>query len=252
MQTTIDLNCDMGESFGAWRMGDDEAVLPFGSSINLACGFHAGDPQVMRRTVALAKAHGVAVGAHPSLPDLQGFGRRTMKIAPDEAYALVLYQIGAADAFARAAGVALAHVKPHGALYNMAARDAALARAIAQAVTDFNAELILVGLSGGALVEAGRERGLRVANEVFADRRYDADGSLAPRGAPDAVIEDPVQAASQVLQMIEHRAVESRDGKRVPLVPDTVCIHGDRPDAAAFARAIRVALESVGVAVRAL
>src|SRR5689334_11934247 len=167
----VDLNCDMGESFGAWTMGDDAAVLPFVSSINVACGFHAGDPMVMRATIAAAVAASVAVGAHPSLPDLQGFGRREMKITPDEAYATVLYQAGAAAAIARGCGAALKHVKPHGALYNMAARDRALADAIARAVFDCDRELILVGLSGSALVDAGRAAGLRVANEVFADRR---------------------------------------------------------------------------------
>ena len=185
----IDLNADLGESFGAWRMGDDAGVMPWITSANIACGFHAGDPTTMRATIALCAQHGVAIGAHPSLPDLQGFGRREMKISPDEVYAQTLYQVGALHALTKAAGTQLHHVKPHGALYNMAARDAALAGAIARAVHEFDASLVLFGLAGSALPKAGTATGLRVAHEAFADRRYQADGSLTPRSQSGAVID---------------------------------------------------------------
>ncbi|MCE3003090.1 MAG: 5-oxoprolinase subunit PxpA, partial [Xanthomonadaceae bacterium] len=208
----IDLNCDLGESFGAWTMGEDEAVLPHVSSANVACGFHAGDPTVMRRTVALAKAAGVAIGAHVSLPDLQGFGRREMKVSPEECHDFVLYQVGALAAIARAQGVGLSHVKPHGALYNMAARDAALATAIAHAVRDADRALVLYGLSGSALVAAGEAAGLRVAHEVFADRGYRADGALAPRGTPGAVIDDPALAAERAAAFAAGAPVAALDG----------------------------------------
>ena len=186
---SIDLNCDLGESFGAWRMGDDAALLPLISSANIACGFHGGDPQIMARTVALAIEHDVAIGAHVSLPDLQGFGRREMRISTGEAHAMTLYQLGALHAFTRAAGTRLTHVKPHGALYNMAARDRALADAIADAVHQFDPTMRLVGLAGSALIDAGRTAGLSVAAEGFADRRYRADGSLQPRDESGAVID---------------------------------------------------------------
>jgi len=248
---TIDLNADLGESFGAWRMGQDEALLPIVSSVNVACGFHAGDPGTMRRTVALAAAHGVALGAHPALPDLQGFGRRELAVTPDEAYDLVLYQVGALAAFARAQGVALRHVKPHGALYNMAARDRALADAIAAAVKDYDRALVLVGLANSALVDAGRAAGLAVAREAFADRRYESDGSLTPRRHADAVIHDPAQAIAQALAQVVDGCVVARTGERVRLEADTVCVHGDGPQAIAFATALRAAFDSTGIAVRA-
>jgi UPF0271 protein len=248
---TIDLNCDMGESFGAWTMGQDEAVMPLVSSANVACGFHAGDPQVMRRSVALARRHGVAIGAHVALPDLQGFGRREMRVAPDEAYAFVLYQLGALAAFAKAQGAELAHVKPHGALYNMAAREPALAAAIARAVREFDPRLVLFGLSGSALIEAGRVAGLAVAREAFADRRYESNGQLTPRSEPGAVIDDPDDAAAQLLELVERGTVTSRHGDALRVEADTICVHGDRPDAAAFARALRARLDAAGVRVAA-
>ncbi len=252
MGKTIDLNCDMGESFGAWTMGRDEDLLELITSANIACGFHAGDPATMMRTVQLAAAKGVALGAHPSLPDLQGFGRRTMGITPEEARGLTLYQVGALDAFARAAGTSLRHVKPHGALYNMAAKDRALAEAIACAVRDFEPSLILVGLSGSALIGAGQKFGLSCASEVFADRGYEADGSLSPRGEPGALITDEEFAVSRVLRMVLEGRVESRTGVDVAIKAETVCIHGDQPKALAFARRLRRALEEAGVEVRAL
>jgi UPF0271 protein len=248
---SLDLNCDMGESFGAWRMGDDAAVLEYVSSVNLACGFHAGDPTTIRNTMAAARAHGVAVGAHPSLPDLQGFGRREMSIQPQEAYDLTLYQIGAVAAFARASGSVLHHVKPHGALYNMAAKNADLAAAITRAVRDFDPRLILYGLSGSELVRAGRQAGIAVASEVFADRAYQSDGSLAPRGMPNSLIHDLGEAVAQVVRMVSENRVRCIDGKDVAIEADTLCIHGDAPQAPAFARAIRAELERLGVVVRA-
>ena len=248
---TLDLNCDMGESFGAWRMGDDAAVLEHVSSVNLACGFHAGDPTTIRSTMAAALAHGVAVGAHPSLPDLPGFGRREMSIQPQEAYDLMLYQIGAVAAFARASGSALHHVKPHGALYNMAAKNPELAAAIARAVRDFDSSLILYGLSGSELIRAGRQVGIAVASEVFSDRTYQSDGSLASRGMPDSVIHDLDVAVAQVGRMVTEGRVRCIDGKDIAIEADTLCIHGDAPQAPAFARAIRAELERLGVAVRA-
>jgi len=252
MRKTIDLNCDMGESFGAWTMGQDEAILDLVTSANVACGFHAGDPTTMMRTVGCAVAKGVALGAHPSLPDLQGFGRRTMSITSEEARGLILYQVGALEAFARAAEARLRHVKPHGALYNMAAKDKVLAAAIAGAVRDFDSSLILVGLSDSESIQAGQEIGMRCASEVFADRGYEADGSLSPRSEPGAMITDEEFAVSRVLRMVLEGRVESRTGVDVPLQADTVCIHGDQPNALAFARRLRRALEKAGVEVRAL
>jgi len=243
----IDLNSDLGEGFGAWRMGDDEAILDQVSSANIACGFHAGDPAVMHRTVQRAAARGVSIGAHPSLADLQGFGRREMRVTPDEVYDLVLYQIGALQGFCRAAGARLAHVKPHGALYNMAARDVELARAIAHAVRDFDAALVLFGLAGSALVAAGRDAGLRVANEVFADRTYQPDGSLTPRARADALVHDRAAALAQVRAMVFDGEVTATDGTRVPIRADTLCLHGDGPTAVELARALRAALEADGV-----
>ena len=252
MALRVDLNCDMGESFGAWTLGQDEALLDHVTSANIACGFHAGDPATMARTVERAVAKGVTLGAHPSLPDLQGFGRRTMAVTPGEARNLMLYQLGALDAFARAAGSRLHHVKPHGALYNMAARDRVLADALAQAVKAFDPALILVGLSGSALIEAGRAAGLACASEVFADRGYEADGSLTPRGLDGALIEDEDLVIARVLRMVREGRVASRTGEDVTLQADTLCLHGDQPRALAFARRLREALGGAGIEVRSL
>ncbi len=245
----LDLNCDMGEGFGAWKMGDDASLLDHVTSANIACGFHAGDPGTIHRTVELALEKGVAIGAHPSLPDLQGFGRRSMNVSAEEAYDLVLYQIGALAGFATACGGKLAHVKPHGALYNMAAKDARLARAIARAVRDFDATLVLFGLAGSELVRAGGQAGLKTANEVFADRTYQADGSLTPRTQPDAMIHDADAAIAQVRRMVGEGRVRSQQGSDVPVQPDTLCIHGDEPGAVDFAKRIRQALAADGVRV---
>ncbi len=249
---TIDLNCDMGEGFGAWQMGDDAALLDHVSSANIACGFHAGDPGTMHRTVKLAIKKGVAVGAHPSLPDLQGFGRRAMKVSAAEVYDLVLYQIGALAGFARACGGRLAHVKAHGALYHMAAREAPLAQAIAQAVRDFDTGLILFGLSGSELIRAGETAGLKTASEVFADRNYETDGSLTPRTQADAVVDDVDTAIARVRRMIGDGKVRSRQGGDVEVRADTLCIHGDEPGALEFAKRIRAALQTDGVRVAAV
>lgn len=248
----IDLNSDIGESFGAWRMGADEDVLDHVTSANIACGFHAGDPATMRRTVELAHARGVAIGAHPSLPDLQGFGRREMRIDADEAHALVIYQVGALAAFARAAGSALTHVKPHGALYTMAARDRGLAEAIARAVHDVDARLVLVGLAASELTAAGARAGLRVAHEAFADRRYLADGRLVARSQADAVIEDVEAAVAQAVSIATRGVVGTIDGSTRAIQADTICVHGDRAAAGEFARRLRSALLDAGVALRPL
>ena len=253
--TTIDLNCDMGESFGAWQMGADADVMPWISSANIACGFHAGDFATMQRTVILAAQHGVAIGAHVALPDLQGFGRREMRVTPVETHAFVLYQLGALEAFVRAQRLRLHHVKPHGALYNMAAKDAKLAEAIAGAVRDFDASLILVGLAGSELVRAGAHAGLVVANEAFADRRYHASGSLVPRSEAGAVIDDVEVAIAQALEIALHGKVDcSRDGSAnasLTLRADSICVHGDRSDAAVFTRRLAEALRKAGVRIAA-
>ncbi len=245
----IDLNCDMGESFGRYTIGSDEAMMPYITSANIACGLHAGDPLVMERTVRLAQEHGVGIGAHPGFPDLQGFGRRVMQLAPEEAEAFVLYQVGALAAFAKAAGAELVHVKPHGALYNLAARDRPLAEAIAQAVARFSRQLILVGLANSLLVEAGLEAGLPVAREAFADRAYEADGSLRSRRLPGAVLEDPAQAAEQVVRIAQEGLVVAYTGEEVPVQAETICLHGDTSTAVEIAKTIRGELEAAGIEV---
>lgn len=248
----IDLNCDCGESFGPWKMGDDEAVLPHVTSANVACGGHAGDPAVMRRTLRLCRTLGVAAGAHPGYPDLQGFGRRALPMSAEELQAHVLAQIGALYALARAEGVALRHVKPHGALYNVAAATPPVAEAIARAVAAFSRELILVGLAGSQLVAAGEAAGLHVAREAFADRGYGADGALLPRGTPGALILDPAANLAQALGVVVDGRVLAPDGAAVPVTADTICLHGDTPGAAARAAYLRRGLVEAGVLVRAL
>ncbi|MGA7194530.1 MAG: 5-oxoprolinase subunit PxpA [Anaerolineales bacterium] len=231
----IDLNCDMGESFGQYKLGNDEAIMPFITSANIACGFHAGDPLVMQSAIRLAKKFNVAIGAHPSWPDLQGFGRREMALSAEETEAIVLYQIGALAGFAKAEGVELRHVKPHGALYNQAAKDKNLANAIARAVKAFSADLILVGLAGSSLIEAGIEIGLRVANEGFPDRNYNADGTLASRKQANAIIESPDEVAAHALMLAQNGIDFS--GQRVNV--DTLCLHGDNLHAAENAKLIQ-------------
>ncbi|WP_338472209.1 5-oxoprolinase subunit PxpA [Niallia sp. XMNu-256] len=232
----IDLNCDMGESFGTYQLGNDEEILNFITSANIACGFHAGDPTTMRKTVRMALEKNVAIGAHPGLPDLAGFGRRNMQITPDEAYDLVLYQIGALSGFVKADGGKLQHVKPHGALYNMAAKDYQLSLSIAKAVYHIDPELILFGLAGSELIKAGEEVGLRCANEVFADRTYQKDGTLTPRTNSNALINKLEEAVHQVITMIKEGKVYSQQGIDIPINADTICIHGDGQHALEFAK----------------
>ena len=245
----IDLNCDMGESFGPWRLGADEQVLPHVTSANIACGAHAGDPSVMRRTVRLARATAVAVGAHPGFADLHGFGRREMKVDPAELEDSLIAQIGALTAIAQAEGAAVQHVKAHGALYNMAARDRALADAVARAIAACGTSLIMFGLPNSSLIEAGRAAGLRVAAEGFADRSYEEDASLTPRRRPGAVIDDPEAVVVRAVRMVRDGIVLTAGGREVPLRVDTICVHGDTPGAPELARRIRAALQAAGVTV---
>jgi UPF0271 protein len=249
----IDLNADVGESFGPWRMGADELLLPWVTSVNVACGFHAGDPSVMDHTVAAAARAGVAVGAHPGHADLRGFGRRPIPADPVELEHDVLYQVGALMAFARAHGLELAHVKPHGALYNQAAEDQRLAEAVARAVARASRALVLVGLATTPVMRRAAEaEGLRFAAEAFADRRYTAAGTLVPRGRAGAVIDDPRDAAAQAVRIARDRVVVAEGGTEIALAADTLCLHGDHPRAADNARLVRHALEAAGVRVAAL
>ncbi|MBV9280292.1 MAG: LamB/YcsF family protein [Chloroflexi bacterium] len=247
----VDINCDMGESFGAFRIGEDEAVLPWVTSANVACGFHGGDPRVIEWTVRAARDRGVDVGAHPGFPDLVGFGRRNLDLTPDEARTDILYQIGAVHAFARAAGVPLRHVKPHGQLNNLAVTDRALAGAIVAAVREFDPELILVAY-GGELLRTAEEAGLTVGHEVFADREYLADGQLVSRRRPGAVIHDVDRIVRRAISMVKTRQVTAISGETVRLRVDTICVHGDTAGAAEIARALRGGLEAEGIAVRPL
>lgn len=245
----VDLNSDLGESFGAYTIGRDADIIPLVSSVNIACGMHAGDPVVMRRTVHTAHEAGVALGAHPGYPDLQGFGRRNMALSPDEAYAFVLYQVGAIAAFCHAEGAVLHHVKPHGQLYNTAAKDPALAEAIAAAVHDADTGLVLVALAGSELARAGRKAGLRVAEEFFADRAYTDDGTLVPRKEPNAVITDATFAAERALRAVQTGTIESVSGKTIYVAADTICTHGDNDRALAFVRLLRATFAEAGVAI---
>jgi UPF0271 protein len=250
MKYQVDLNCDMGESFGAYKMGNDEEILDFVTSANIACGFHAGDPSTMRKTVKLALEKGVGIGAHPGFQDLTGFGRRNMFVSPQEAYELVVYQIGALYGFVKSEGGVMQHVKPHGALFNMAATDAALSEAIAEAVYAVNPELVLFGLSGSEIVKAGEKIGLRTANEVFSDRTYQADGTLTSRKEANALITDTETAIGQVVRMVKDGMVTSTDGKEVTIQADTVCIHGDGVHALDFARRISQTLKTSEIDIR--
>jgi UPF0271 protein len=249
----IDLNADVGESFGPWPMGDDSQLLRLVTSANVACGFHAGDPAVMDRTVGLVAEAGLALGAHPGYPDLRGFGRRAMTANPAEVEADVLYQVAALAGFARAHGVALSHVKPHGALYNQAAAEPPLARAVARAVARYSPELRLVGLAGsGAMREAAAEAGLRFVAEAFPDRRYEADGTLRDRRHPDAVLTDPAAVARQAVMLAREGCVIAVNGAVIHLRAETLCLHGDHPAALANGRVVRDALAGAGLEVRAI
>jgi UPF0271 protein len=248
---TIDLNADVGESFGPWPMGADETLVPLVSSVNIACGAHAGDATTILRTAALAVRHGVAIGAHPGYPDLAGFGRRDLDLTPDELRATIVVQVGAVIAGARVAGAPVRHVKPHGAMYNRAARDLAMAETIASAIRDLDPALVLVGLAGSASIDAARAVGLRVAEEGFADRRYEPDGSLRPRRLAGALL-GPADAAAQAVSIAREGVVTATDGSTVAVRADTICVHGDGPDAVETARAVRAALAGAGIAVAAL
>ncbi|NRR02906.1 LamB/YcsF family protein [Brevibacillus sp. RS1.1] len=248
---TVDLNCDMGESFGTYQLGNDQEILSYITSANVACGYHAGDPATMRKTVQMALKAGVAIGAHPGFADLVGFGRRNMEISPEEAYDLVVYQIGALQAFVRAEGGVMHHVKPHGALYNMAATRPALAESIALAIYKVNPELVLYGLAGSELTRAGEKIGLITAHEVFADRTYQQGGTLTPRSQPNAIISDQQQSLQQVIRMVCDGRVLTQQGVDIPIQADSICIHGDGANALAFAQSIREALSGAGITIAA-
>jgi UPF0271 protein len=247
---SIDLNCDMGESFGAWRMGADDELMNYVSSVNIACGFHAGDASVMRETVEMAIEKNVAIGAHPSFPDLQGFGRRAMKMSFHEVFDMVLYQISALKGICEAFGTQLHHVKPHGALYNEAALNKPIAESIVKAVKMLDENLLFYGLSGSFLISEAENHGLKTASEVFADRTYQTNGSLTSRNQPNALITDSEQAISQIWQMISGNFVTAINGEKVQIKAETICIHGDGEHALEFAKAIHEKLKERGIEIR--
>lgn len=247
----VDLNSDIGESFGSYKLGLDEEVVKYISSANIACAFHAGDPIIMENTVSLAVKEKVNIGAHPGYPDLIGFGRREMNVTKDEAKNYIKYQIGALWAFTQSHGARLVHVKPHGALYNTAATDIALARAIAEAIYEVDTNLILVGLANSELIKAGKEVGLKVANEVFADRAYNEDGTLVSRKLAGSMIHDTDLAISRVVRMVKEGKVKTINGNDINIQADTICVHGDNPQAVEFVQKIRKVLEDEGVHIMA-
>lgn len=248
----VDLNSDLGESFGSYRMGNDSSIIRLTSSVNVACGMHAGDPIVMAETVAIANRAGVAVGAHPGYPDLQGFGRRNMALSPEEAKAYVMYQVGALDAFCKAEGIKMQHVKPHGALYNMAAKTPSLALAIAEGVKAINPDLILMGLAGSESIKAAASIGLRTASEVFADRAYEEDGSLRARSKKGAMIHDEEECIARVLRMVKEGKVTAYSGEDIDIQADSICVHGDGEKALIFVHKIRKALTEEGITIAPL
>lgn len=248
----VDLNSDLGESFGNYKIGNDQVVLQYVTSVNIACGFHAGDPLVMEETVKKALENKVAIGAHPGLPDLMGFGRRYMAVSTREAKAYIIYQVSALNGFVKMHGARLQHVKPHGALYNMAAKDYKLARAIAEGVYSVDRELVLMGLAGSELIKAGTDVGLCTASEVFADRAYTPEGTLVPRDIQGAVIQEQGEVTARVLEMVLHGKVTTLDGGKKNLKAETICVHGDTREAAGLVKSIRESLTEAGVEVRAL
>lgn len=248
----VDLNSDLGESFGRYTIGNDDKIIPLITSANVACGYHASDPVVMNKTIAMAKEAGIRVGAHPGFPDLMGFGRRNMNVSKEEAKAYTLYQLGALDAFCRAQGVKMQHVKPHGALYNMAAKDYELSVAICEAIKEFDDSLIVMALSGGELVHAAKDMGLRVALEVFADRAYEEDGSLVARTKEGAMITDEEEAIRRVIRMVKEKKVTAITGKDIDIKADSICVHGDGAKALAFVERIREAMQAEGIAICSL
>jgi UPF0271 protein len=243
----VDLNSDLGESFGHFKLGADEEIMRYISSANIACGFHAGDPIIMRKTLRLAKEHNIAVGAHPSYPDLLGFGRRYLSINKEEARNYMLYQLGALEAFARAEGMKLQHVKPHGALYNALQKDEELARGISEGISDFNKNLIFVGLANSRSLEIAKEIGLKVINEVFADRRYNKDGTLVSRKLPGAVLTDKGEIAKHVISATKEGRIRSIEGEWIELKTETICVHGDNPKATEIVAYLRRSLEGEGI-----
>lgn len=248
----VDLNSDLGESFGRYTLGMDDKIIPLITSANVACGYHASDPVVMNKTIEMAKEAGIRVGAHPGFPDLMGFGRRNMNVSPAEAKAYVLYQLGALDAFCKAHGVKMQHVKPHGALYNMAAKDYTLSKAICEAIKEYDDSLIVMALSGGELVHAAKDLGLRVALEVFADRAYEEDGTLVARTKEGAMITDEEEAIRRVIRMVKEQKVTAITGKDIPIKADSICVHGDGVKALAFVERIKKALQDEGVEICAI
>lgn len=248
----VDLNCDLGESFGNYKIGCDEKIIPFISSANVACGFHASDPVVMDKTVEIAEQYGVSVGAHPGLPDLMGFGRRKMDITPLEAKTMIEYQIGALDAFCRAHNIKMSHVKPHGALYNMAGKDIELSFAICEGIKAVNPDLILLGLSGSKMIEAAKMTGIKYASEVFADRAYKDDGSLVDRKNNGAVITDEEEAIKRVVRMIKEGRVRSINGNDVEIEAQSICVHGDGIKALEFVKKIRQNFEFENIEILSL
>lgn len=243
----VDLNSDLGESFGRYTLGNDDKIIPLITSANVACGYHASDPVVMGKTIQMAKEAGIRVGAHPGFPDLMGFGRRNMEVSPAEAKAYTIYQLGALDAFCRANGMKMQHVKPHGAMYNMAAKDYNLAKAICEAIKEFDDTLIVMALSGGQLVQAAKDMGLRVALEVFADRAYEEDGSLVNRRKEGAMITDEEEAIARVIRMVKEQKVTAITGKDIDIKADSVCVHGDGAKALAFVERIRATMKEEGI-----
>ena len=252
MTYKVDLNSDLGESFGNYKLGMDADIIPLVSSANVACGYHASDPLVMNRTIAMAKDVGIHVGAHPGFPDLMGFGRRNMDVSPAEAKAYTLYQLGALDAFCKTQGIKMQHVKPHGAMYNMAGKDYTLAKAICEAIYAYDKDLIVMALSGGELVHAAEDMGLKVAREVFADRAYEEDGSLVNRRKEGAMITDEDVAIERVVRMIKEQKVTAITGKDIPIKADSICVHGDGVKALAFVKKIRETLTAEGIEIAPL
>ena len=248
----VDLNCDLGEAFGNYSFGGDKDILPLITSANIACGFHAGDANVMNETIQLAKKHNIGIGAHPGLPDLQGFGRRKLDMSPEEIYNIVVYQLGALNGFCQIHDVKMNHVKPHGALYQMGAKDKTIASAIAQAVYDFDKTLVFVGLANTLLISEAEKIGLKTASEVFADRRYEDDGQLVSRKEPDAVISDSEEALYQVIKMVTENKVVSKNNKEITLQADTICVHGDGAHALEFVTKIREKLTKEGIDIQSL
>ena len=247
MMYKVDLNSDLGESFGRYTLGNDDKIIPLITSANVACGYHASDPVVMDKTIKMAKEAGIRVGAHPGFPDLMGFGRRNMNVSPAEAKAYTLYQLGALDGFCRANGMKMQHVKPHGALYNMAAKDYNLSVAICEAIKEFDDTLIVMALSGGELVRAAKDMGLRVALEVFADRAYEEDGTLVARTKEGAMNTDEEEAIARVIRMVKEQKVTAITGKDIDIKADSVCVHGDGAKALAFVEKIREAMKAEGI-----